>query len=187
MSKFIDSLPPSGTNGVTWEQLPAGARVMCQVRKNQPTFGYVHTNPPDQCYEVCPETVACAEPFLPKVTNLAGTYEEIRNYLNKMITRFRKELVDAYKYQEILVKLGFGTEMMVAGRQVVEVAIMAFPKLSVPSNWVQLWNYQGDCPQCGECGWLDPQGGAHCTKHGFYPLVIVPDPGVVPSVVLGWI
>jgi len=32
------------------------------------------------------------------------------------------------------------------------------------------WVKDGCCPQCGECGRLDPCGGAECSKHGFYQM-----------------
>jgi len=40
----------------------------------------------------------------------------------------------------------------------------------------KLWQYEGNCPHCGETGRLDPCGGAACSKHGFYQMQILPKP-----------
>lgn len=35
------------------------------------------------------------------------------------------------------------------------------------------WIKNGLCPECGECGRLDPCGGANCSTHGFYQMKII--------------
>jgi hypothetical protein len=35
------------------------------------------------------------------------------------------------------------------------------------------WIKDGCCPECGQCGRLDPAGGAMCSKHGFYQMEII--------------
>lgn len=49
--------------------------------------------------------------------------------------------------------------------------------MSISAYDLQLRQYKGLCPDCGESGRLDPMGGAICSKHGLYKMVLVADPG----------
>ena len=70
---------------------------------------------------------------------------------------------------------------MKSNRKTTEVTEYTDQANRVISKEIRQWLKEGRCPQCGELGALDAQGGARCSVHGIYAMVMDPGSGSRPE------
>lgn len=176
MSKFIDSLPYSGFNGVTWRECSNGVSGISRGEMGYPLgLSYWRGNLKREL------TRGNLEFYKLRAQ---GTVTEIQATLTRAIRELQTELFSR-GYPDIHTHLEFFEEAPVpeeiGDQHTIYVFIGAFVREIKSTYLQQLRQHLGLCPECGESSRLDPCGGACCTKHGFYPLVIVPHPGEAPK------
>ena len=171
-----DQLPPSGTNGIFWRHMPCATAPICSRFPNLPGFILLGDTLilKDDC-----------DVFQLAGWRLAGTVTAIRQQLNQAIREQGRAIIAQWKFN-FRIQVVFSKEEPVGDDDTLSELVCYIGAQAIPDNLpgyqvgatnsVQLWQYEGRCPSCGELGRLDPCGGATCSKHGFYPLVIVPQP-----------
>lgn len=177
-TKFCDSLPPSGTNGVAWTIAPWRDPIA------------VHPGPQHQGFFL-DESLRLVGIFgdfgYPAQLNLSGTDLGIKNILNTLTCNLRAKTFEKLPRTEIPVTVIFYSDTGDETNRQLTISLMACLKKDLTENpefELQSRQYRGLCPKCGESGRLDPCGGANCSAHGFYQLMIVPEPKGSPPPVL---